>query len=474
MTTTAPLESARTQLTLAQHTFAEQLPALNARLDAAQSVAEVEAVEREISTAEAPVLVARKRLESAERIEEARSNTSHLIPKSDAEGRGRISVLSEPTTYSKDNFQTSFFSDLYAYQRGRDAGAAERLERNSKESRVLAEERGTPFRDTEGRAMGSNTGSGGDFLPPLYFGDLYAEFKRARRVTADLVRNLPLAAKGNTITVPRFTGGALTGAQQDNQNVTTQDASTAIITIPVCTVAGYNDLSRQIVERSDPGLDQLILEDLLKDYNKRVNTFVLNGSGSSGQPRGILTAAYNSVSFNSGTPTVATLYPKLLDALRQIQENVFETPTAWVMTARRWAWILNAVDSTGRPLVVPNSQGNFNAMGVLAEGPAGPFGNDNQKIAAAGTLLGLPVYVDETVSKVLGTGTNQDEILVAAWDEHILWEDPQGPRRFVFEGVTSQTAAIRVQVFGYCAFTSERFTTATSVITGTGLQAPVF
>ena len=61
-------------------------------------------------------------------------------------------------------------------------------------------------------------------------------------------------------------------------------------------------------------------------------------------------------------------------------------------------------------------------------------------------------------------------ILAAAFNEHILWEDAQGPRQFVFAGVTSQTAALRCQIFGYAAFTAERYSTATSAITGTGLK----
>ena len=466
---TTALESARAHLSLAQRNFAEVSPDLNARLDAASSLPEVEAIEREIATAEAPVTEARKRVETLERIDSARSNMAGLIPGGDTE---RVTIGSEPTTYQRGNpYSPSFFSDLYKHQRSSNPAAAERLQRGSKETLVLAEEKRIVYRDAEGRAMSSTGGSGGDFLPPLYFGDLFAEYKRARRVTANLVRNLPLAAKGNSITIPRFTGGTTTAAQtSDNQNVSNTDATTAIITIPVCTVAGYTDLSRQIVERSDPPMDELILEDLLHDYNKKVNNYVVNGSGASGQPKGIFAPiAFNLSTYTDASPTVAALYPVLTQAKRNVEQSVFENCTAIIMTSRRWNWFLAAVDTTNRPLVVPDGN-SFNSVATLnvsadaygAEGAAKPVG----------TLLGLPVYVDETLPKTQGVGTNQDSIILGAFNESILWEDQNGPRRFVFEGVTSQTAAIRVQVFGYCAFTAERFPTSISVVEGTGLVAP--
>lgn len=440
----------------------------DATADDVQAV--IDEFEPQITEAESVVTRTKTQAEKIKSLAEARKQTEDLIPRETEERTDeQIVVGREAPVYDKDNpHGASYFADLYAASARQSRDAIARLQRNSEMTSVELEKRGTPFHDAEGRAMGSTAGAGGDFLPPLYFGDLYAEFKRARRVTAKLVRNLPLAAKGNTITIPRITGGTLTAAQQDNQNVQNTDATTQILTIPVCTVAGYNDLSRQIVERSEPGLDLLIVEDLLKDYNKRVNSYVVNGTGAGGQPTGFFTqSGVNTITYSSGSPTSYGLYSKVWDAVRQITENVFEETQALVMTARRWAWLAAAVDSQNRPLVVTNGQGPFNALGLQT-------GKILDDATPAGWFGGIPVYVDETLPKVQGTGTNQDAILAAAFNEHILWEDPAGPRQFTFEGVTSQTAAIRVQVFGYMAFTAGRYPAATSVIVGTGLTPPTF
>lgn len=444
----------------------------------------------QLDAAEETVKRTKVQAEQADRLAEARALAPKLIP------AGTVEVTEAPTYERNDPWSESYFSDLYNARFNFSREAADRLERCHKETLVEGEKRGISYRDAEGRAMGSGSTAGGSFLPPLYFGDLYAEFKRARRVTAKLVTNAPLAAHGNSITIPRLkaatsgdtTTATLASAQTaDNASLANQDATTDVITVPVCTVAGYTDLSRQIVERSEPGLDQIILADLLKDYNKKVNFYVVNGTGSSGQPKGFLNdGGINAVTFTSGSPTVGLLYPKLLDAVRQIEEAVFQPSVGYVMTARRWAWFLAALDSNGRPLAVPNMNGPYNTTGLIGGGP-GIFGDNSGAdyqgagqdkgqggVRPAGWIVGYPVFIDETLPKTNGASTTEDIILTGAFDESLLWEDPAGPRDFQFEGVTSATAAIRVQVFGYMAFTSERYSKANTKITGTGLIAPTF
>lgn len=58
-----------------------------------------------------------------------------------------------------------------------------------------------------------------------------------------------------------------------------------------------------------------------------------------------------------------------------------------------------------------------------------------------------------------------------------LWliEDPDlFPLLKVYEETLSGTMTIRLQLYGYTAFTSRRYSQASSVITGTGLVAPTF
>lgn len=383
--------------------------------------------------------------------------------------------VTEPLTYARDNFETSFFADLYKVYAKNDTAARKRLERGTRETLVEAESRGIKFKDAEGRAMSSSAGAGGDFLPPLYFGDLYAEFRRQTRVAAGLVWNRQLPPKGTTVTVPRVSAGGSNIAQTaDNQNVSNVDETSALVTVPVSTVAGYLDLSRQILERAEPGFDEVVAYDLILAYGKSLDNYVLNGTGASGQPKGLLTVVgTNAITYTQASPTVGNAYPKLADGMRQVAENVFSPPTAWLMTARRWAWFVDALDAQNRPLVVPETiaQANDRRYDLGSQDRDG----DSDLLSPVGTIMGLPVYVDENLPKTQGAGTNQDVIVVADFRKHILWEEPAGPRVFQFEdNPNNSSAEIRVQAFGLIAFTGERYPAATSVITGTGLVAPTF
>ena len=88
---------------------------------------------------------------------------------------------------------------------------------------------------------------------------------------------------------------------------------------------------------------------------------------------------------------MANFYAHLADAAQQIQTAVYESPDGIVAHPRRIGWLLSQVDSDGRPLMVPNQNGAFNATGVIT-GTDGPFGQANEaqtEIRPAGWIMGM-------------------------------------------------------------------------------------
>ncbi|MHB8233741.1 MAG: phage major capsid protein, partial [Solirubrobacteraceae bacterium] len=141
-------------------------------------------------------------------------------------------------------------------------------------------------------------------------------------------------------------------------------------------------------------------------------------------------------------------------------------PSAIIMHPRRWAWLLASVDANERPLVLPNPNGPTNAAGYL------------ENVAAegrVGQVLGVPVLIDPSLPTNEGSGTNQDSIIVTRVEDLVLFEDYNTPINVkVFEEPLSAELAIRLQCFGYSAFTAERYPKATALIQGTGLTTPTF
>jgi HK97 family phage major capsid protein len=269
-----------------------------------------------------------------------------------------------------------------------------------------------------------------------------------------------------TLNISRMTTGTSTAVQEtQNTAVSNTDADDTLLTIPVRTIAGQQDLSKQAIERGT-GIDTFVIADLIRSWHTTVDAQVLNGTGSNGQFKGIRLSGGNAVTYTATTPTVALLYSKLADAYQQIESNVFIAPTHWIMHPRRLAAILAASDTTGRPLAVPTGNGPMNAVAAGAGLPG--YGNSGYSI------LGLPVVTDANVGTTYGAATNQDEIYCVAAPEMHLWEQAGSPFAMSFDATTAGSLTVKSVIYGYGAFSAERYPLAASIISGTGLVAPTF
>ncbi|MGW8877169.1 phage major capsid protein [Streptomyces mirabilis] len=357
----------------------------------------------------------------------------------------RLSV-NEPATYSREG-RNSYFLDLARVAQTGDREARGRLERN----------------DAEQRALSTTNGAGGEFVPPLWITQEYVKYARPHRVFADLVNTNPLPAGTDSISIPKVSGGTAT-AVQSTQNTAIQntDMTTTSIASSVFTVAGGQVISLQMLEQSPIRTDEVILSDLAADYAKQLDTLYLTGSGSAGQPTGVLTlGGTNAVTWSGTTLTGATsLYTAVASAISKIWSTRFAAPTAIVMHPRRFAWMLAQVDSSNRPIIVPAQGSAFNAPGLLgpslnAEGPVGTF-------------AGLPVYLDPNIPTNLGVGTDQDRIIVLKADDVYAFEGNM--RAESFQQTYANTLSLFLRVYNYASFQPARYPSSISVISGTGLN----
>jgi HK97 family phage major capsid protein len=367
-------------------------------------------------------------------------------------------VVRERFTYERN--VGSFFADIIAADQG-SADAAQRLWRHGSEMAALRRDSATTAVE---RDLTSVDAAGGYLVPPLYLQEEFVNLARAGRVTANLIGSRPLPPNTDSINVPRMTSGTTGATQADLAGVSSTDAVFDLISADVLTLAGQQDVSRQVVDRSIPGVDEVIFSDLARAYHYNLDTAVLNSTTTNN--KGLLqVSGTNSVTYTTSTPTLAGLYAKIADAIQQIGTGIFMPATHIVMHPRRWAFCLASQDANNRPLIVPTAQGPFASAGqtggVVAEGPVG-------------SIQGLPVYVDANVPTTAGAGTNEDKIIVFAQPELYLWEDQGGPYLETFRDVLSGTLAVRFQLHNYWAQLHARRSKAISVISGTGLAAPTF
>ncbi len=365
---------------------------------------------------------------------------------------GGARVISETRTYTPQS-GLSFVKDAFNAQFKNDYAAAERLARHTREEEV------------ERRDVDTSNFAG--LVVPQYLVDLAAPYARAGRPFADYATNkLTLPADGMTLNISRMTTGTSTAVQEtQNTQVSETDADDTLLTIPVRTIAGQQDLSRQAIERGT-GIDTFVVADLIRGWHTTLDAQLLNGTGSNGQIKGLRASGGNAITYTATTPTTALLYSKLADAYQQVESNTFIAPTHWIMHPRRLAAILASSDTTGRPLAVPTANGPVNAVAAGAGLPG--YGNSGY------TILGLPVITDANVGTTYGAATNQDEIYCVAAPEMHLWEQPGSPFALSFDATGAGSLTIKSVVYGFSAFTAERYPTAASIISGTGLVAPTF
>jgi hypothetical protein len=89
--------------------------------------------------------------------------------------------------------------------------------------------------------------------------------------------------------------------------------------------------------------------------------------------------------------------------------------------------------------------------------------------------LGLPVITDANVITTNGVGGNEDVIIIGNSQEAHLWEQGSGePMMLRFEQPKGSELDITMIVYGYNAFTANRYPNAFSLIGGTGLVTPSF
>lgn len=360
----------------------------------------------------------------------------------------------EPPVYERGN-GNSYFRDLV---QGTVFGSRDAIDRLVRNDREIADKRRSE------RALTTTSGAGGEFSPPLWMMSEWIRLARAGRVIADQIRHVDLPPGTDVINLPRLATGTAV-AQQASQNTAVQstDATTNSIAANVITIAGQQVISLQLLEQSPLNIDDILLADLAADYATKLDVFVINNNAINAVGLINAAAAGNQITGLTAT-TVAGLFPKLADAIQRINTGRFLPPTKIFMHPRRWGAVLASLDTNNRPLVVPNSLGPMNAMGI-----------DAQDVVAegfVGTIMGLPVYQDPSIPTNLGAGTNQDVVIVARTDDSILFEGT--PRTEVFREPLAAQLSLLLRLYNYAAIHASRYPLAIATITGTGLVPPTF
>lgn len=311
----------------------------------------------------------------------------------------------------KQGGSNSFFGDLYRSKAFGDEEAAKRLYEHN---RAL----------TTGGAPGT--------VPPKWLTEEFELLARQGRMLAGAVRNIPIGDDPRPMTLPKQTVGtdAVVAEQAaENNAVGGADAwDSDVDTVTPKPTAGKQIVSRQMVDMSNPAIDQLIYGDLISVYNLKVEQKV--GAALIAAAGAAVTTFATEAAFQAAgaaTDSVVDVGIAVWNA-RKMPADIL------AMTVNRWGKFKKLKDSTGRPLIPSDTAGPMNVIGVGS-------------VTVAGQIESLGVIVTDGI----GDGSTYPESYVALramdtilFESNMLrfrFEEQVGPESIVL-GIWGYTAVI--------------------------------
>jgi len=160
-----------------------------------------------------------------------------------------------------------------------------------------------------------------DFVPTEHRGDMFIEALRAKQVLGNLGTTY-LSGLTGRIKMPKLATGANAAFVEELADVTDGAGTDGGVTLQPRTMGAFVEMSRLLVMESVPAIEQIIRNDLLASAADRTEFYAINGSGSSGQPTGILnTSGINNLDISSGTDVDALTWADIIALVKLVEED---------------------------------------------------------------------------------------------------------------------------------------------------------
>lgn len=342
----------------------------------------------------------------------------------------RFQVTREEPVYSFNGMGNSLVRDAWYSVRERDHDATERIRKYRLQSEEVAK---LAAHQVAMQAFAtSSTGTAGQLIPPGYRPDLYVPQLQQGRPLVSMTSQ-GVIANATPFTVPVFTSATgATGDHVEGTNPTDGTLSFGTKTVTPGAIDGKLILTREIVDSSNPAIDQIALAAMRESYARQTEAKVytlLNGANGAG---GVITTGF--VPSGSQASTYATAANAFIPGIRKEMArypfNRFAFPSLAAIGQNAAQAIAAAVDTTGRPLFPWMSLGGpNNAAGVGMQG---------------GWLIDGLLYVPAWA--MTGTAAGDSQIMILNQSDAWVWESPLLTFRFEEK---QGPALIELALFGY-------------------------
>ncbi len=160
-----------------------------------------------------------------------------------------------------------------------------------------------------------------DFVPTEHRGDMFIEALRAKQVLGNLGTTYMSGLTGR-IKLPKLSAGATAGFVEELGDVSDGAGTDGGVTLQPRTMGAFVEISRLLMMESVPAIETIIRNDLLASAADAIEKHAIQGSGSSGQPTGILnTSGINDLDISADTDVAALTWQDIIDLVKLVEED---------------------------------------------------------------------------------------------------------------------------------------------------------
>jgi len=240
----------------------------------------------------------------------------------------------------------------------------------------------------------------------------------AVRPTIDALSSGSLPDAGFKFQIPRVKAVPTVAVTAEKAAFSDTQVEIEYLDVDVKKFAGMQLFDVEVLDRTSPAFFAELQSLMANAYAKATNTYANTALATGG------TADTTAVTLPWDGAEMAAFIARASDS---IYSNTFKFANAVIVSPTQWANIMGMVDSSNRPLFIASQP--MNASGSVSQ-------------SLRGSLLGLPLYVDYTV-----TGEADNSIIVLNSDSYTWYESPRLQLRADKVG----TGQVEIGYYGYGA-----------------------
>ena len=189
----------------------------------------------------------------------------------------------------------------------------------------------------------SPTSAGGFLVGTDHLADQFIEALYGRLTVASLGARIMQGLKGD-VAIPKLSASVTNSAFVAEGSAPSEGAATfAQVTMSPKTLAAYVDVSRRLMQQSDPSVEQVLRNDIINTFARRIDDAAIEGGAANG-PSGIIANGSTNV-VAMGTNGAAITYAKVVEMMKAVEEdNAIINSSAFLTNPK----VIAALRTTGK------------------------------------------------------------------------------------------------------------------------------